>query len=61
MVSAASRLAGLMEFPAFPGMAEAEMAEIVELVPKAAGQLADFPALADYVALRVNSVELSLG
>jgi len=61
MVSAASRLANLMEFTALPFSQRSEMPEIVQLVPKAAAELADFPALATFVATRVNSIELSLG
>ena len=60
MVSAASRLANLMEFSALPFSPQSDMPEIVELVPRAAGGLADFPALATFVATRVNSIELSL-
>jgi HD-like signal output (HDOD) protein len=60
MVSAASRLANRMDFAAFPFSPQSDMAEIVELVPKAAGELADFPALTLFVATRVNSLELSL-
>ena len=60
MVSAASRLANLMEFSALPFSPQSDMPEIVELVPRAAGELADFPALATFVATRVNSIELSL-
>jgi HD-like signal output (HDOD) protein len=61
MVSAASRLANLMGFSALAFSQQSEMPEIVELVPKAAGELADFPALATCVATRVNGIELSLG
>ena len=61
MVSAASRLANLMEFSALPVAEQSEMPEIVGLVPKAAEELADFPALATFVATRVNGIELTIG
>jgi len=61
LVGAASQLADLMDFSEFPETHRYELAQIIELVPEAATQLADFPALSEYVATRVNSIELSLG
>jgi HD-like signal output (HDOD) protein len=61
LVSAASRMADLMEFSDFPETQPAELPQIAEWLPDAAGRLADFPALARFVATRVNGIELSLG
>jgi len=61
LVGAASQLADLMEFAEFPDTARSELQQIVESLPDVANQLGDFPALAEYVATRVNSIELSLG
>lgn len=61
LVGAASQLADLMNFSDFPETHKKELPEIVELVPGAASQLVDFATLAEFVATRVNSIELSLG
>lgn len=61
LIGASSRLADLMEFAEFPDTARCPLPEIVEMIPQAASQLADFGALAEFVATRVNSIELSLG
>ena len=61
LVGSASQLADLMEFSEFPETSRVELSQIVEWLPNAAGQLADFSALADFVATRVNGIELSLG
>lgn len=60
LVGAASQLADGMDFCEFDGP-RMELAEVVELIPEAAKELADFPALAEFVATRVNGIELSLG
>lgn len=61
LVSTASHLADLMDFAEFPGMPRTELAEIIELLPEAGNLVADFPALSEFVATRVNGIELSLG
>jgi HD-like signal output (HDOD) protein len=61
LVGSASQLADLMEFSEFPDTARADLSHIMECLADAASQLADFPALAEFVATRVNSIELSLG
>lgn len=61
LVGAASHLADLMDFAEFSGAPKTELSNIGDLIPNAASQLADFPSLTEYVATRVNSIELSLG
>jgi HD-like signal output (HDOD) protein len=61
LVGAASQLADLMDFTEFPGMCRADLEEIAGWLSEARGPLSDFPALTDFVATRVNSIELSLG
>jgi len=60
LVGAASQLADLMEFRQFDGPRK-ELEEVLEVIPEATKELADFPALAEFVATRVNGIELSLG
>jgi len=61
LVGAASQLAELMEFCEFPEMHRYELSQVVELIPEAISNLTDFPALTEFVATRVNGIELSLG
>jgi hypothetical protein len=61
LVGAASQLAELMDFCEFPEARTCELSQVVELIPDAVSQLADFPALTELVATRVNGIELSLG
>jgi HD-like signal output (HDOD) protein len=60
LVGAASQLADLMDFCEFD-CRKVELEKVIELIPGAASQLADFPALGEMVATRVNGIELSLG
>lgn len=60
LVGAASQLADLMDFWEFD-CRRAELPKVVELIPEAANLLVDFAALAEFVATRVNGIELSLG
>jgi HD-like signal output (HDOD) protein len=60
LVGASSQLADRMDFCEFPEMPKTELSKIAELIPEAQGRLADFEALAEYVATRVNGIELSL-
>jgi HD-like signal output (HDOD) protein len=60
LVGAASQLADLMDFCEFD-CREVELEQVIELIPEAANQLADFAALGEFVATRVNGIELSLG
>ena len=60
LVGAASQLADLMDFCEFD-CRQVELEKVIELIPGAASQLADFPALGEMVATRVNGIELSLG
>jgi HD-like signal output (HDOD) protein len=61
LVGAASQLADLMDFSEFPEVHRGELYQVAELIPEAASHLVDFPALTEFVATRVNSIELSLG
>jgi HD-like signal output (HDOD) protein len=61
LVSASSQLADLMQFSDFPESHGAELEEIAGCIEEAADRLRDFQALTDFVATRVNSIELSLG
>ena len=61
LVGTASQLADLMDFSEFPDTHRNELARLVEMLPEATSQLADFPALSEFVATRVNGIELSLG
>jgi HD-like signal output (HDOD) protein len=61
LVACGSQLADLMDFSEFPESHRSELARLTEMIPDATSQLADFPALAEFVATRVNSIELSLG
>lgn len=61
LVAAASRLADLLDFCEFPDTERGELAPVLEMLPEAASQLTDLPALAEFVATRVNGIELSLG
>jgi HD-like signal output (HDOD) protein len=60
LVGAASQLADLMDFSEFAATPRRELEQIVELIPESEAPLGDFPALAEYVATRVNGIELSL-
>jgi HD-like signal output (HDOD) protein len=59
LVSASSQLADLMAFCEFD-TPKTELGKVVEMIPEASGQLTDFPALTEFVATRVNGIELSL-
>ena len=61
LIGASSQLADLMDFAEFPDTSRCLLPDIVELIPQAASQLSDFGGLAEFVATRVNSIELSLG
>jgi HD-like signal output (HDOD) protein len=61
LVGAASRLADLIDFCEFSDTPKTELAQIVDLIPESSSQLADFPGLAEFVATRVNGIEVSLG
>ena len=61
LVGSAAQLAELMDFCEFPEMRRCELSRVVELIPDATTLLADFPALTEFVATRVNGIELSLG
>jgi HD-like signal output (HDOD) protein len=61
LVAAASLLADLMDFCEFSDIPKMELPRIIEMIPEANSQLADFGALAEIVATRVNGIELSLG
>ena len=61
LAGAASQLADRIHFSAFPGTPLNDLEQIVELVPEAASQVADLSALGEFVAARINSIELSLG
>lgn len=60
LVGASSQLADLMDFCEFPEIQKPDLAKIVELLPTAKSHLDDFPVLSEYVATRVNGIELSL-
>jgi HD-like signal output (HDOD) protein len=59
LVCASSRLADLMDFCEFD-TPKVDMAKVLEMIPSANGKLSDFNALSEFVATRVNGVELSL-
>jgi HD-like signal output (HDOD) protein len=59
LVGASSQLADLMAFCEFD-TPKTELAKVLEMIPEANGQLTDFPALTEFVATRVNGIELSL-
>jgi HD-like signal output (HDOD) protein len=61
LVGTASQLADLMDFSEFPETQRCELSQVIEFLPETASHLADFPALAECVATRVNGIELSLG
>jgi HD-like signal output (HDOD) protein len=61
LVAAGSQLADLMDFCEFADLPKTELSKVIEMVPEASGQLTDFPALGEFVATRVNGIELSLG
>jgi len=60
LVAAGSQLADLMDFCEFPELPKADLAKVIESIPEANGPLADFAALREFVATRVNGIELSL-
>jgi HD-like signal output (HDOD) protein len=60
LVGAASQLADLMDFCEFD-TPRSDLAKVVEMIPGAIAQLTDFPALTEFIATRVNGIELSLG
>jgi len=60
LVGAASQLADRMDFCEFTETPRAELPQIVEMIPEAHSRLADFAALVEFVATRVNGIELSL-
>jgi HD-like signal output (HDOD) protein len=62
LVHAASRLADHLELSIFGSQREADMQEIADFLPEKAAALllSRFPDLVEYVAIRVNEVELSL-
>jgi HD-like signal output (HDOD) protein len=59
LVGASSQLADLMCFYAFDTQ-KADIAKVAEMLPEANSHLANFPALTEFVATRVNGIELSL-
>jgi HD-like signal output (HDOD) protein len=61
LVGAGAQLADLMEFADFPATHREELPEILDRLPELASHLNDLAALAEYVATRVNGIELSLG
>jgi HD-like signal output (HDOD) protein len=60
LVGAASLLADLMDFCEFVDIDKPELAKVMEPIPQANSQLTEFPAMAEFVATRVNGIELSL-
>ncbi len=59
LVGASSQLADLMDFCEF-ATHRVDIAKVAEMLPEVNGQLGDFPALTEFVATRVNGIELSL-
>jgi HD-like signal output (HDOD) protein len=60
LVGVSSHLADLMDFGDFVGASKSDLPTIMEMLPEVSRQLADLPALSEWVATRVNGVELSL-
>ena len=61
LVSACSQLADLMDFTDFADTERPPLLEIVEEMPELAPHVADMDSLTEFIATRVNSIELSLG
>ncbi|HUA60617.1 MAG TPA: HDOD domain-containing protein [Verrucomicrobiae bacterium] len=61
LVAASSQLADLVEFCEFPELPKVELKKVMEMIPEAGSHLSDIPALSEFVATRVNGIELSLG
>jgi HD-like signal output (HDOD) protein len=61
LVGAGSQLADLMDFCEFPDTQRSDLSRVLETIPECISQLTDFPALTEFVATRVNGIELSLG
>jgi HD-like signal output (HDOD) protein len=59
LVGVSSQLADLMDFCEFANAPKADLAIVMEMLPDVS-HLADLPALSEWVATRVNGVELSL-
>ena len=60
LVGAASQLADRMNFCEFAEIPKVELPRILAIIPEAHSQLTDFEKLAEFVATRVNGIELSL-
>jgi HD-like signal output (HDOD) protein len=61
LVGASSLLADAMDFCEFSEMPKMELPRIMEMIPEAQRELYDLPGLTEYVATRVNGIEVSLG
>ena len=60
LVGAASQLADIMDFCEFIELPRAELSKVIEMIPEASGQLENYASLREFVATRVNGIELSL-
>jgi len=60
LVGVSSQLADWMNFFEFVEAPRSDLANVLEMVPEVTNQLADLPALSEFVATRVNGIELSL-
>jgi HD-like signal output (HDOD) protein len=60
LVGVSSQLADLMDFCDFADAPKSELATIMKMLPEVNRQLADLPALSEFVATRVNGIELGL-
>ena len=60
LVGVSSQLADLMDFCEFADAPKPGLAKVMEMFPEINNQLADVPALREFVATRVNGIELSL-
>ncbi|HUB78308.1 MAG TPA: HDOD domain-containing protein [Bryobacteraceae bacterium] len=60
LVAAASQLADIMDFCEFIELPRADLAKVTEMIPAASDQLEHYDTLREFVATRVNGIELSL-
>jgi HD-like signal output (HDOD) protein len=60
LVGLSSQLADLIDFCEFAGLPKSDPAKVMEMFPEIDSQLADIPALSEFVATRLNGIELSL-
>ena len=60
LVALSSQLADVMDFCEFVDAPKSDLAKVLEMFPEVSNQIADFPALSEFVATRVNGIELSL-